>query len=151
MENKEQIISDLQGLIAILNDGKEGYQSASDATDKIELQGVFLKYAAQRAGYAEQLKTHLLTHGGTSENESGGVLGALHRTWIDIKQALSSKEDMAILEAIVTGERAALEKYDGVIQDRKDHTDHLPLLHEQRTGILDALKEIETLLSQRNA
>lgn len=151
MENKQQIISDLQGLIAILNDGKEGYQSASEATDKIELQGVFLKYAAQRAAYAEQLKTHIRTHGGESENESGGILGALHRTWIDIKQALSSKEDTAILEAVVTGEKAALEKYDDVIKDRQDHVDHLPLLQEQRTGILDALKEIETLLIQRNA
>lgn len=149
MENNTQIITDLHGLVAIVNDGKEGYQSASEATEKIELQGVFLKYAAQRAAYAEELKSHILIHGGESENESGGILGALHRTWIDIKQALSSKEDVAILEAVVTGEQAALKKYDEVIADRQDHADHLPLLQRQRQGILDALKEAETLLNHR--
>ncbi|WP_432714774.1 ferritin-like domain-containing protein [Pedobacter sp.] len=151
MESNKEIISDLQELLAIVNDGKEGYESACEVTDKIELQGVFLKYAAQRAGYAEELKSHIATHGGVGDNESGGILGALHRTWIDLKQALSSKEDVAILEAVVTGEKAAIEKYDKYIADYQDHADHMQLLQRHREGILNALKEIETLLVARKA
>jgi uncharacterized protein (TIGR02284 family) len=149
METNNEIISDLKDLLSIINDGKEGYESASEATDKIELQGVFLKFAAQRAAYADELKTHIATHGALAENESGGVLGALHRTWIDIKQALSSKEDTAILEAIVTGEKSAVEKFDKYISDYVDHADHLDLLKRQREGVLNALKEIEQLLIER--
>jgi len=148
METNKEIISDLKELLSIVNDGKEGYESASEATDKIELQGVFLKYSAQRAGYAADLKAHIATHGGDAENESGGILGALHRTWIDIKQTLSSREDAAILEAILTGEKAAIEKYDKYIADYIDHADHIELLKTQRAGVLDAMKEIEGLLSQ---
>lgn len=148
METNKEIISDLKELLSIVNDGKEGYESSSEATEKIELQGIFLKYAAQRAGYAAELKAHIATHGGDAENESGGVLGALHRTWIDIKQALSSKEDAAILDAIVTGEKAALDKYDEYISDYTDHADHIDLLKRQREGVLEALKEIESLLVQ---
>lgn len=144
METNKEIISDLKGLINIVNDGKEGYESASEATDSKELKAVFLKYAAQRAAYAVELKNHLAQHGGNSDNEEGGVLGALHRTWIDIKQAFSSREDTAILEAIETGENAALEKYDKVLEDDDAHADHIALLQRQRTGILEALKEIET-------
>jgi uncharacterized protein (TIGR02284 family) len=151
METNKEIISDLKELLSIVNDGKEGYESSSEATEKIELQGVFLKYAAQRAAYAEELRAHIATHGGDADNESGGVLGALHRTWIDIKQALSSKEDLAILEAIVTGEKAAIEKYDEYISDYTDHADHIDLLKKQRGGVLEALKEIETLAVQRKA
>ncbi|SEA46871.1 ferritin-like domain-containing protein [Pedobacter hartonius] len=151
METNKEIISDLKELLSIVNDGKEGYESSAEASEKIELQGVFLKYAAQRALYAEELRAHIATHGGDADNESGGVLGALHRTWIDIKQALSSKEDVAILEAIVTGEKAAIDKYDEYISDYADHADHIDLLKKQRDGVLEALKEIESLLLQRKS
>jgi uncharacterized protein (TIGR02284 family) len=143
MENNKDVISDLKGLVNIVNDGKEGYESASEATDSIELKGLFLKYSAQRAGYAMELKDHITQHGGESDNDSGGVLGVLHRTWIDIKQALSSKEDISILAAIETGEKAAIEKFDAVLDDPAAHADHVELLQRQRTGIREALTEIE--------
>jgi uncharacterized protein (TIGR02284 family) len=151
MGTDKEIISDLKELLSIVNDGKEGYESASEATDTIELQGVFLKYSAQRAGYAADLKAHIATHGGDAENESGGILGVLHRTWIDIKKTLSSREDTAILEAILTGEEAAIEKYDKYIADYIDHADHIELLKTQRAGVLEALKEVEGLLVQRES
>ncbi|MDQ7949662.1 MAG: PA2169 family four-helix-bundle protein [Pedobacter sp.] len=145
MENNAQIISDLKGLINIANDGKEGYESASEITNDPQLKSLFLKFASERALYAEELKAHIAKHGGTSTNDSGGILGAIHRTWIDIKQALSSKEDEAILAAIETGENAALEKYEKAMEDYATHADHIYLLKSQRDGILNALKAIETL------
>ncbi len=139
-----KVVEDLKGLVTILNDGKEGYLSASEVVNSLELKELFLRMASQRIGYANELKSHIALHGGESENENGGILGILHRTWIDIKQALSSKEDEAILEAVETGEKAALEKYDAVLEDEVTHVHHLGLLQKQRTGILEALKEVET-------
>lgn len=144
MDTNQEIIRDLKGLVNIVNDGKEGYASASEATDNLELKALFLKFSAQRAGYARELKDHMAKHGGDSENEVGGLLGAIHRTWIDIKEALSSKEDQAILGAIETGEKAAIEKYDSVIENFATHEDHIVLLQRQRTGIIEALEEVET-------
>lgn len=144
METNDKIIGDLKGLVNILNDGKEGYVSASEATRTPELKELFLHYASQRTTYADELKKHITLHGGHSENEEGGILGALHRTWIDIKEALSPNEDQAILGAIETGEKAAIEKYDKVLEDYRDHMDHVGILRRQREGILEALKEIET-------
>lgn len=148
MESKTEIISDLQGLVNILDDGKEGYETASEATESLELQGIFLKYSAQRAGYAQDLKDHIAKHGGNAQALTGGVLGVLHRTWIDIKQALSSKEDLAILSAVETGELAAIEKFDQCIMDYTTHADHLELLKRQRFGIAEALREIQELRQQ---
>ena len=150
MENNNEIISDLKGLISIVNDGKEGYESASEATDNVELKAIFLKYAAERKAYELELKAHLASHGGESENSEGGILGAIHRTWIDIKEALSSKEDEAILGAIETGETAAVEKYDNILKDPRTHADHLDLLNRQRDGIQNALTEIKSLKSTAN-
>ncbi|MHA4895869.1 PA2169 family four-helix-bundle protein [Pedobacter sp. PWIIR3] len=151
MENNSEIIGDLQGLVNIVNDGKEGYESASEATDSIELQGVFLKYSAQRAAYAQDLLDHIAKHGGDGGDQTGGVIGALHRAWIDIKQALSNKEDVAILGAIETGELAAIEKFDQCIIDHDTHSDHLNLLKRQRFGIAEALREIQDLHQQFSA
>ena len=145
MEDNKEIISDLKGLVSIINDGKEGYQSAADATDNVELKAVFLKYVAERALYENELKAHLAKHGGDSENEEGGILGAIHRTWIDIKEALTDRSETAVLSAVVTGEKAALEKYDMVIKDNELHADHMNLLTSQRNAIAAALKEIEVL------
>ena len=144
MENNNEIISDLKGLVNIINDGKEGYESAAEATDNPQLKALFTKYSAQRAGYAQELKNHIATHGGDSANEDGGILGALHRTWIDVKQALSSKEDTAILEAVTTGEKAAIEKFDAALKNYVEHADHIDLLQKQRTGIAEALTAIES-------
>lgn len=145
MGNNQEIVSDLKGLISIINDGKEGYQSASESTDNVELKAVFLKYVAERALYENELKAHLAAHGAVSDNDEGGILGAIHRTWIDIKEALTDKSETALLGAVVTGEKAALAKYDSAIEDNQLHEDHLSLLTSQRNGIAEALKEIEVL------
>lgn len=144
METNRTMITDLKGLVNILNDGKEGYLNASELTENLQLKEMFLRFASQRIGFANELKSHIALHGANSENEEGGILGVLHRTWTDIKQALSSKEDEAILGAVATGERAAIEKYDSVLEDETLHTDHITLLQKQRTGILECLKEVES-------
>jgi DNA-binding transcriptional regulator YbjK len=65
-----------------------------------------------------------------------------------MKATFQSKEDAAILGAITTGERAAIAKYNELIENYERHADHLPLLTGQRDGIIEALKKIETLLQK---
>lgn len=150
LKSKQEVSDDLKKLIELVNDGKEGYQSAADATDNEELKALFLKLAGERIVYEAELKEHLALHGEESSNENGGILGGLHRTWLNIKQALASKENKAILSAVTTGERAAIEKFDECIADYADHADHLTLLIEQRDGIQAALAEIERQLVKFN-
>ena len=150
MEKNNEIISELKGLVSIINDGKEGYESAAESTDNVELKAVFLKNAAERSVYENELKNHIQKHGGHSDNDEGGVLGAIHRTWIDIKEALTDKSETALLGAVVTGEKAALEKFDSAIENSELHQDHLNLLTTQRNGIAETLKDIEVLKEKYN-
>lgn len=151
LKSKKEVISDLMEILQLVNDGKEGYQSAAESTDTADLKALFLKISGERIVYAAELKEHIAVHGEEAENESGGILGGLHRTWLTIKQALSTNEDKAILNAITTGERAAIEKYDQCIADFADHADHMNLLIEQRDGIKAALAEIEKKIVQINS
>ncbi|MEO5912489.1 MAG: PA2169 family four-helix-bundle protein [Pelobium sp.] len=145
MKDQKEIIADLKGLINILNDGKEGYKDAVNHVKSEELKSTFIEFSNQRSADAEELKAHILMHGGESDNEDGGVLGALHRTWLGIKEAFASNEDKAILNAIKTGEEAALEKYDDVLKHYENHADHYDLLTKHRAGIQKALNKIKIL------
>jgi uncharacterized protein (TIGR02284 family) len=80
LKTKEEVISDLKELLALVNDGREGYQSASEATDNPELKALFAKFSGERIVYAAELKEHIAVHGGEADNEDGGILGGLHRT-----------------------------------------------------------------------
>lgn len=149
MKSNEEIVSDLNSLVTILNDGKQGYESAAETTDSLELKAVFGKYALERAAYAAELKAHIKQHGGNEDdNDNGGILGAIHRGWIDVKQAVTGNDNKAILDAIETGEKSAIEKYDGFIADYTDHADHLALLKKQRDGIQTDLTQIQSLQVQ---
>ncbi len=148
MKNQNEIVSDLKGLINILNDGKVGFKEAMDNVEAENLKSTFLELSNQRYSYAEDLKEHILLHGGSSDNEEGGVLGALHRAWLDVKDAFTSNDDSAILESIITGEKAALAKYDEVLTDYRDHADHYAVLTKQREGIASSLNKIESLKLQ---
>lgn len=149
MKSNRQIVNELKELLELVNDGKEGFETSSEATDKIELKGLFLRFSAQRALYASELKDHIEKHGGKVNNEKGDLLGALHRTWIDIKQALSSNEDKAILNAVIAGEKVALEKYNRLIADFDDHADYIQLLRTQRDGIIGAMEAVYEMMSRK--
>jgi uncharacterized protein (TIGR02284 family) len=150
LKSKKEVINELEEVLQLVNDGKEGYQTAAESTDTPELKALFLQFSGERIVYAAELKEHIALHGEDADNEKGGILGGLHRTWLSIKQALSSKEDKAILAAITTGERAAIEKYEACIANFADHADHITLLTEQRDGIKAALAEIERKIVQIN-
>lgn len=149
LKSKKEVINDLKEILELVNDGKEGYQTAADATDNLELKSLFLKLSGERIVYAQELKDHIALHGEETENDNGDILGGLHRVWLTVKQALSSKEDKAILQAITTGEQSAISKYDQCIADYADHADHMSLLKEQREGIHAALIEIEKQITQQ--
>lgn len=144
LKTKGRVISDLKALLELVNDGKEGYQKAAETTETPELEALFSKLSGERMAYAAELKEHIELHGGTADNESGGILGGLHRTWLSIKDALSSNENSALIETITTGEKTVIAKYDELIADFADHADHMELLKTQRDGIQAALAEIES-------
>ena len=150
MKDQNEIIADLKGLVSIVNDGKEGYKEAAEKAKSMELKAMFMEFSMERSTYEDELKSHILQHGGQSSNEEGGFLGALHRTWIDIKEAISTSEDSAILNTILTGEKAAIAKYDEVLKDYETHEDHYSLLMRQREGIDNTLTKIEELAMEYN-
>jgi uncharacterized protein (TIGR02284 family) len=105
---------------------------------------MFSAYSAERAEFSEQLKAEVKNAGGKPDH-GGGPLGAVHRAWIDVKTALSSKDNKAILGACITGERAAFNAYCDVLENNNLPTETRAILNLQRRNIEEALNKVEGL------
>lgn len=149
MENRnEDLISGIKHLLHIANDGKEGYKTAADDSDSAELKALFTTYSIQRSEFEMELKSLLRQLGADSDNESGGPLGAIHRVWMDIKTAITGNDNHAILDACITGEKAAIEAYDKVLTDTSLTQEMRETLTSQRADISECLRNVQTLEQQ---
>ena len=118
MENNNQYtINKLNHLIAIAEDGKEGYENAAKNIEDVSMKSSFMRLSQQRDHYAAQLRTFVKELSGDAENEGGGVLGVLHRAWIDVKATFTSGDSDAIINACITGEETAVNDYKSIMDD----------------------------------
>jgi uncharacterized protein (TIGR02284 family) len=109
-ENSTDIASTLNGLIETCKDGEQGFQSAAEGVKDPNLQRLFQSYSQQRAEFASELQTEVKR---LSEDpvDSGHVAGALHRGWLNIKAAVSGKDEGAIISECERGEDVAVRNY----------------------------------------
>lgn len=103
-------ISVLNNLIETCKDGEEGFRTSAEKAKDSSLKSLFSKYATQRAGYIQEL-TSAVTQLGGDPAQSGHVVAALHRGWINLKEAFARDEDKAIIFEAESGEDAAMKAY----------------------------------------
>ncbi len=101
-------------LIQTLEDGKEGFAKGAEKladSDSPELATAFRANSEQRERFAAEL-TEMAKAYGDQLDESGSVVGALHRGWMTLKDALSGSGPDGILDAAEQGEDHALKEYE---------------------------------------
>jgi uncharacterized protein (TIGR02284 family) len=112
----EGALSALQDLSARCHDSEQGYRrSAQDASDS-DLKRQFEQLANERSSMAAELDRLIRQHGGEPTWTEGSLTGAAHRTWVDLRAALSRNERQVILEEVARGESAAEEAYDNALR-----------------------------------
>ena len=145
MENyNKELVDQLNHLITICNDGKYGYETAAQDAESHLLKVMFLTNSVERTHFVNVLHEEVRKAGGNPE-EGGGPLGAIHRAWIDVKTALSTKDDKAVLGACITGERAALNAYDDVLEKNYLSAYLRNVLTDQRFNIEEILNKVEAM------
>jgi len=107
-------ISDLNGLIETCKDGEEGFRKAGEGVQRSDLKTLFNEYSRQRSQFASELQMEVSRIGGSPE-KTGSVSGAVHRGWIDLKSAVTGKDDHAILSEAERGEDVAVKNYQDAI------------------------------------
>jgi uncharacterized protein (TIGR02284 family) len=107
MENIK-IASVLNELVETSRDGATGFHTCADSSKDVMLKAYFGSRAQECNEAVRELNVEVLHHGGTPA-EYGSVTGALRRAWINIRTALTSNDDLSVLEECERAEDDALE------------------------------------------
>lgn len=141
----------LSTLLDACEDGEKGYRSAASGVSDGGYQLMFRHYADERAGFANALDEAARKALNAGESvpwpapRQGSTLGALHRSWIDLKAALASGNPKAVLTECRRGEDAALRAYREAL--RADlPPDIRELVQEQYEAIKKARAEVAALV-----
>jgi uncharacterized protein (TIGR02284 family) len=144
MENRNKdIISKLNHLIAIAEDGRLGYENASKDVEDPGMKALFSRFSSERAGYVAKLRAEVQSLGGDPDDD-GGPLGAVHRVWIDLKSTFTSGDKNAIINACTTGEEAAINAYEDALKEDYITGALRNIISEQLNGIRQALNSIKS-------
>ena len=109
MRNND-VESTLNELVETSKDGEKGFRKAAQDAQSAELKSLFDTCATRCAQGATELQNAIRASGGEPER-GGSVAGKLHRGWISLKEAVTSRDDQAILEECERGEDYAKAQY----------------------------------------
>jgi len=141
----EQEVSVLNDLLHITNDRIEGFS-------KVEGK-IWENYPDVKPEYAKMISLskvmkneliNLITEDGGEAQDSPSVAGAIHRTWIDVKNSFTiGGAEESTLGNVVFGEKAAIEAYQNAIDSGKLSEKSLPIVSEHLKNIKDSYNQFK--------
>nr|WP_315250203.1 PA2169 family four-helix-bundle protein [uncultured Flavobacterium sp.] len=142
-ETRKETVSTLDGLISILEDGKLGYINAGEHVEDASIKSDFLQYSRERALFIVELQNEINKLGKSTDTAGGDTLGAIHRAWIDIKSSFTSGDAESIIDACITGEEAAIEKYKMALEKKELDNNQIIIVAKQLANIENTLAKIK--------
>ncbi len=107
----------IKDLIETLEDGRKGFESGAEklaGSDRPDWARTFRQYSEQRARFAAELRDVAASHSITV-HEDGSALGALHRGWMALKDAIAGDDPEGVLDAAEQGEDHAVGEYESAL------------------------------------
>ena len=141
--DNDDVISTLNDLIEICRDGQYGFKEAAEGVERSDLKSLFYEFSQQRAEFAGVLQGLVRSLGG-EPSDSGSVTGAMHRTWIDIKAAVTGRDEQAILNECERGEDAARDAYRDALENSLP-ANVSDVLHQQAQAVQAAHNRVKML------
>lgn len=99
----DSTISILNGLIKTTLDSVKGFKDAAKDAESTQFSSMFADFARERSEAATALQAEVSRLGGDPEDDSS-FLAAAHRTFMDLKQAVTGKDDKAVVQEVERGE-----------------------------------------------
>lgn len=112
---EETTVDTLRDLVQVNIDSRDGFREAASATSNPTLKGEFETFARERARQADELLTFVDLNGNERDVE-GSYAAKLHRTWINIRTALSSDHVQVVLDEAERGEDVIKAAYEDALK-----------------------------------
>lgn len=143
MLKKETNVQPVYHLIAILEDAKKGYISASEKVRDDVLSILFEKLGYQRGKYSSELK-NIVSQLNVPSSIDQFTLSLLHRTWMDLKTSFKPGKKETIIHACIHGEETAIKNYAKAIEQIDEENELREILERQLSEMncmLNTIKE----------
>ena len=101
----------LKTLTSTLNDSVNGYRQAAEDVESGEFRELFTQFADQRSRASAELQAEVRRLGGEPDKD-GSTMGSVHQTWLDLKAAITGRDDKAVLNEVERGEDYLKEKFE---------------------------------------
>jgi uncharacterized protein (TIGR02284 family) len=123
-------------LIHTLENGKVGFDKAAEklTDERPDVAAKFREFSQQRSSMSDQLRQIAAAYGDDIDQRST-VPGALHRGWMAVKDALSSDDAEAVINAAETGEDHAVEEYEEAVGEDDVSPEFRALITEQLASV----------------
>jgi uncharacterized protein (TIGR02284 family) len=119
MIGKTDEITTLNTLTTTVIDSVNGYRDAAENSESGRFQEMFRTNADERSRVAEDLRAEVRRLGGEPETDQS-TAGSLHQRWVDLKAAITGRDDKAIINEVERGEDYLKEKFETAL-----NSDHL--------------------------
>ncbi len=133
MDN-QHVISTINEVIETCKDGEMGFRTCAEHIDDSEIKAMLMERARHCAESASELQNEVRRLGGHPDTH-GSVSGILHRGWVNVKSAITGKDEAAVLAECERGEDIAVLRYkDALAQDLPG--DIRSVIERQYQGVL---------------
>lgn len=109
-------ITALNTLIATTIDSVNGYQESAQSVESERFRQLFMELAQDRQQVIPQLQAEVARLGGNPEDD-GSTLAAAHRAFVDLKSAITGRDDKAVINEVERGEDYIKEKYEAALNN----------------------------------
>jgi len=109
-------VSVLNSLIETTIDSVDGYRHSAEAATSGTFAGLFRQRAEERQKVVTRLRERVRELGGTPEEE-GGLLAAAHRRFLSLRDAVTGRDDKAVVAEVDRGESYLNGKWEAALAD----------------------------------
>src|SRR5574338_1442234 len=111
MSDRQDEISTLNTLIGTMIDSVNGYEDAASNSEAGRFAQMFRERANERQRCVEDLRAEVRRLGGNPEDD-GSFMGKTHQRFLDLKAAVTGRDDKAIINEVERGEDYLKEKFE---------------------------------------
>ncbi|MFL6843702.1 MAG: ferritin-like domain-containing protein [Allosphingosinicella sp.] len=134
----------LNSLIETTIDSVDGYRHSADAATNEQFADIFRSRAQERAQLVERLRTRVRELGGTPEDE-GGLLAAAHRRFLSLRDAVTGRDDKAVIAEVDRGESYLNGKWEAALADEELSSETRALIREGYQSVRSGHDQWENL------
>ncbi len=146
MESNETVDT-LNTLIETSRDGERGFLACTNDAEDASLRAYFTICATRCRESVLTLEELVKNYGGMPE-QTGSVRGSVSRAWLNLRAAITSNSDLAVLEECLRAENVAMRVYQRALE-KELPPDVRPVVALQLDGVLENHDRVREMWDHR--